>query len=94
VEADEPTGFERGVRGLAIRIAKAVNRMLARRGPVWGDRYHARMLRTPREVRNALVYVLNNFRKHTGPGASTHAHRRDGSTDGAAGSWKSRTVCR
>jgi hypothetical protein len=66
VEADEPTGFERGVRGLAIRIAKAVNRMLARRGPVWGDRYHARMLRTPREVRNALVYVLNNFRKHVG----------------------------
>jgi hypothetical protein len=24
------------------------------------------MLRTPREVRNALVYVLNNFRKHVG----------------------------
>jgi hypothetical protein len=64
VEADEPTGFERGVRGLAIRVAKAVNRSLGRHGRVWGDRYHARMLRTPREVRNALVYVLNNFRKH------------------------------
>src|SRR4030095_7641426 len=64
VEADEPTGFERGVRGLAIRVAKAVNCALGRRGHVWGDRYHARLLRTPREVRNALVYVLNNFRKH------------------------------
>jgi hypothetical protein len=64
VEADEPTGFERGVRGLAIRVAKAVNRALGRHGRVWGDRYHARLLRTPREVRNALVYVLNNFRKH------------------------------
>jgi hypothetical protein len=64
VEADEPTGFERGVRGLAIRIAKAVNRALGRHGRVWGDRYHARLLRTPREVRNAFVYVLNNFRKH------------------------------
>jgi hypothetical protein len=64
VEADEPTGFERGVRGLAIRVAKAVNRVLGRRGRVWGDRYHARLLRTPRAVRNALVYVLNNFRKH------------------------------
>ncbi len=64
VEADGPTGFERGVRGLAIRVAKAVNGALGRRGRVWGDRYHARLLRTPREVRNALVYVLNNVRKH------------------------------
>jgi putative transposase len=64
VEADDALRFERGVRGLAIRIAKAVNRVLRRHGRVWGDRFHARLLRTPREVRNALVYVLNNFRKH------------------------------
>jgi hypothetical protein len=64
VEADGPTDFERGVRGLAIRVAKAMNRVLGRRGRVWHGRYHARMLRTPREVRNAFVYVLNNFRKH------------------------------
>jgi hypothetical protein len=38
VEADEPTGFERGVRGLVIRVAKAVNRALGRRGRIWGDR--------------------------------------------------------
>src|SRR5262249_23303868 len=57
VEADGPTGFERGVRGLAIRVAKAVNRVLRRHGRVWADGYHARLLRTPREVRNALVYV-------------------------------------
>jgi hypothetical protein len=64
VEAVGPMGFERGVRGLAIRIARLVNRLCGRRGVVWADRYHARLLRTPREVRNALVYVLNNFRKH------------------------------
>jgi putative transposase len=64
VEASTPTGFERDVRGLAIRVARAVNRTLGRRGPVWGDRFHAHLLRTPREVRNALVYVLNNWRKH------------------------------
>ena len=68
VEANGPTGFERGVRGLAIRIARLVNRLCGRRGSVWADRYHARLLRTPREVRNALVYVLNNLRKHL-PGA-------------------------
>jgi hypothetical protein len=27
-------------------------------------RYHARTLRTPTEVRNAIAYVLLNFRKH------------------------------
>jgi len=68
IEADEPTAFERGVRGLMIRVAKALNRILGRRGRVWGDRYHARLLRTPREVRNALIYVLANWKKHE-PGA-------------------------
>jgi len=35
-----------------------------RRGPVLADRYHLRVLRTPREVRNALAYVLLDVRKH------------------------------
>jgi hypothetical protein len=39
VEADDPTRFERGMRGLTIRIAKAVNRALGRVGRVWGDRF-------------------------------------------------------
>jgi len=64
VEADEPTGFTHGIQGLTIRVAKAVNRALGRAGRLWGDRFHARMLRTPREMRNALVYVLSNWRKH------------------------------
>jgi putative transposase len=68
VEADEPTGLARGLQGLAIRVAKAINRVLGRHGSVWGDRYHARPLSTPREVRSALIYVLNNWRKHI-PGA-------------------------
>ncbi len=68
VEADGPTRLVRGVQGLAIRLAKAINGVLRRRGAVWGDRYHARTLGTPREVRNAFVYVLNNWRKHV-PGA-------------------------
>jgi len=68
VEAVDARGLSRGLQGLAIRIAKGVNRLLGRRGPVWSDRFHARALRTPREVRNALVYVLQNWRKHV-PGA-------------------------
>jgi len=64
VESDTPTRLTRGVQGLAVRTAKAINRVLGRRGRVWSDRFHAHVLRTPREVRNALVYILNNARKH------------------------------
>jgi hypothetical protein len=64
VEADAPRRLARGIQGLAIRAAKACNRALGRRGAVWSDRYHARRLPTPREVRNALVYVLANVKKH------------------------------
>ena len=64
VEADSPSAFIRGVQGLAIRCARAVNRVCRRHGPVWSHRYHAHALRTPREVRRALAYVLLNFRKH------------------------------
>ena len=63
-EADSRATLSRGLQGVCIRLAKAVNRTLVRRGRVWSDRYHARALRTPREVRNALVYVLQNGRKH------------------------------
>jgi hypothetical protein len=54
----------RAMKGLQVRLARAVNRALGRKGRVVSDRYHARSLSSPREVRNALVYVLNNRRKH------------------------------
>jgi putative transposase len=64
VEGSDKRSLALGLRGLAIRVARAVNRVRGRPGKVWGDRYHARALAKPREVRNALVYVLMNFRKH------------------------------
>lgn len=64
VEADEPGMLRCGMQGLAIRVARAVNRVLHRRGSVWADRFHARELRTPREVRSGIVYVLQNHLKH------------------------------
>jgi len=64
IEADDGGLLSSGMRGLAIRLARAVNRALGRRGSVWDDRYHARALATPRAVRHALVYVLMNFKKH------------------------------
>jgi len=64
VEGDEPRRARGGVHGLAIRLALAVNRALGRKGTVVGDRYHARALTTPRQMRASLVYTLLNFRKH------------------------------
>lgn len=63
VEADSRGDLRRGLNSLNCTAARAVNRAWKRSGPVWGDRYHARALTTPREVRNGLVYVLLNFRK-------------------------------
>ena len=64
VEADGDLPLIRGVQGLAVRCAKRLNRELGRRGAVWDHRYHAHRLKTPREVRTGLEYVLLNFRKH------------------------------
>ena len=63
LEGDSHDALVAGIRGLVIRIALAVKRV-ARVRKVWGDRYHARALATPREVRHAIAYVLLNFRKH------------------------------
>jgi hypothetical protein len=64
VEAEGNRALSEGMQGLTVRIAKALNRMMGRRGTVFADRYHAHVLRTPAEVRNALAYVLLNHRSH------------------------------
>lgn len=64
VEARDTPSLSRGMQGLAVRIARALNRSWERRGRVFADRFHSRILRTPGEVRYALGYVLNNARKH------------------------------
>ena len=64
VEAKNRGALTRGVQGLMVRIARCLNRLWSRRGKVFADRYHDRILRSPRQVRNALVYVLQNAKKH------------------------------
>jgi REP element-mobilizing transposase RayT len=68
-EAGDRRALRRGLQGMSIRVARAVNRQLGRRGKVFADRYHAHTLKTPREVLFALRYLLLNARKHErGPG--------------------------
>jgi REP element-mobilizing transposase RayT len=64
IEADDKAALLRGMKGLSVRIARGMNHLMKRRGRVIGDRYHARPLRTPTEVKRALAYVRDNARKH------------------------------
>jgi len=73
VEAANRGALARAVQGLSIRIAKGLNRMMGRKGRVFDDRYHARVLRTPTEVRHAIHYVRDNARKHAAQRGETYA---------------------
>ena len=64
VEAEDRKALSRGMQGLGIRVAKAVNCLMRRRGNVVPDRYHANILRNPTMVRNARRYLLTNAFKH------------------------------
>ena len=69
---------------IGARVARAVHRAFGLRGRVLAERYHHRVLRTPREVRNALVYVLNNVRKHA---AARSGRRRNLVDPASSGAW-------
>jgi hypothetical protein len=64
VEATGCEALARGMAAVGARLARAVNRGFGRRGRVLAERFHLRVLRTPREVRRALAYVLLNARRH------------------------------
>jgi REP element-mobilizing transposase RayT len=70
VEAADRTALAKGMQGFAISAAKHINATVSKRhgrrrkGAVFPDRYHAHILKSPRSVRHAIGYVLNNWRKH------------------------------
>jgi len=65
VEADDKLALSRGMQGFAISAAKRLNRELRRRrGAVFAFRYHATPINSPTQARNAIAYVLNNWRRH------------------------------
>ena len=66
VEAEGRESLWKGMQGLNVRIAKAVNKVLGRKGKFFSDRYYSRVLKTLSEVRNAVNYVRHNFKKHQG----------------------------
>jgi REP element-mobilizing transposase RayT len=64
VEIENETELARAMKGLGVRVAKRVNRILRRKGNVVSGRFHVHPLRTPREVRHAIAYVICNAHKH------------------------------
>ena len=64
VEARDRLALSRGMQGLGIRIARRLNRLMARSGRVLADRYHAHILKTPTETQRARHYLVTNARKH------------------------------
>ena len=66
VEAPDRKALARAMKGLGVRIARALNRLMKRSGRVIADRYHAHILKTPSEVRHARNYLTTNAHRHYG----------------------------
>ena len=64
VEAPDAVALGRAMKGLEVRMARSLNRVMDRRGPVFADRYHANLLPSPRQTWNAVRYVLENWAVH------------------------------
>ena len=64
VEAPAREALAKAMKGLSVRFAKGLNRLMGRTGRVIADRYHSHLLATPSEVRRAMDYIRNNARKH------------------------------
>jgi REP element-mobilizing transposase RayT len=68
VEAPDEVALGRAMKGLEVRMARALNKVMRRQGAVFADRYHAHILRSPREAARAVRYVLENWRMHAARG--------------------------
>jgi REP element-mobilizing transposase RayT len=64
VEAGDHDALDSGMRALTISLARRINKSLGRSGKVFEYRYHSTPLTSPRQTRNAIAYVLNNWRRH------------------------------
>ena len=63
-EASEQQCLARGIQGWGVRVARGLNRLLGREGRVFDDRYHAEVVKNPKQLRATLCYVMQNARRH------------------------------
>ena len=88
-EAETSVVLARKMGGFFARLARLLNAHWERSGKVFADRFESRVLKSPTEVRYALVYTLNNARKHgawrgCGPDTFSSGFEFDGWADWTA----------
>lgn len=62
VEAADRFALTRCMKGFSIRLQRAVRERYGCK--LFSHRYHAKQIKTARQARNSLAYVLNNWRRH------------------------------
>jgi REP element-mobilizing transposase RayT len=66
-EAANKRALQRCMQRFSIRAARALQEAFGWSGKIFPWRYHATQITTPRQARNTLAYVLNNWRRHHRP---------------------------
>lgn len=87
VEAPDAEALGRAMKRLEVRMARALNTVMNRRGPVFADRYHARLMTSPQQSARAVRYVLENWRVH---GERGHWEVADGIDPFCSAAWSAR----
>ena len=64
VEARDAEELAAAMKGLAVRIARGLNKLWERAGQVFADRYWSRVVRKVNELRRLVRYVMQNARRH------------------------------
>ena len=89
VEANDKRALALGMQGFQISAARQINKLLARHGRVFTDRYHLVVIRSPTQMRHVLSYILCNWRKHGDDRVTSRAWLVDPYSSGFAfGGWK------
>lgn len=64
VEARDNETLAKGMQSFGICFSKGINKLKGLKGQVYKSRYHLRILKTPREIKNVVHYILGNSVKH------------------------------
>ena len=82
-EAADKQSLARGMQGLKGSMARRLNTLWGRSGTVFSERYHRTDLTSPRQVRNAIRYVLQNLLRHSSARRPSSQPQSGGRTTGA-----------
>jgi REP-associated tyrosine transposase len=63
-EGDDTLALSRGIQRVASLVARRLNRRFKRKGRFFRERFDGKVIKSPKQMRNALKYVLLNHHKH------------------------------